>query len=93
MDWLDLAKDRNKWRVLVKTVGMDWLDLAKDRNKWRALVKTVGMEWLDLAKDRNKWRAVVNSVVKLHVPQNGNFLTRRETFFVNKTTLADSQQN
>ena len=88
MDWLDLAKDSDKWRALVNTVGTDWLDQSKDSDKWRALVNTVGTDWLDLAKDSDKWRALVNTVGTLHVPQNGNHLTRQETFcFVNKTNL------
>jgi hypothetical protein len=32
VDWIGLAKDRNRWRAL---------DLAKDRNRWRALVNSV----------------------------------------------------
>jgi hypothetical protein len=60
MDWQDLAKDTDRWRVLVTAVIKKW---------------NGGMDWQDLAKDTDRWRVLVNAVINLRLSQNtGNFL-------------------
>jgi hypothetical protein len=34
-----------------------------------------GVDWVHLAQDRFQWQAVVNTVMKILVPQDDNFLT------------------
>jgi len=76
-----VGERRGACRVLVgKPEGKR--PLGRPRPGWEEYIKiylqliAVAMEWLDLAEDRDKWRALINTVEKLRVPQNGNFLTR-----------------
>jgi hypothetical protein len=34
-----------------------------------------GMDWIGLAQNRDQWRSLVNTVMKLRVPQNAEFLS------------------
>jgi hypothetical protein len=52
VDWIGLARDRNRWRALVNSV----FNLRGDA------------DWICLAQDRDRWRALVNSVLNLRVP-------------------------
>jgi len=77
----DSGEGRGACRVLVgKPEGKR--PLGRPKRRWEEYIKiylqliAVAMDCLDLAEDRDKWRALVNTVEKLRVPQNGNFLTR-----------------
>jgi hypothetical protein len=64
VDWIGLAKDRNRWRWDgVMWTGLVWLRIGTGGE-----VGWGDVDWISLAKDRNRWRAVVNWVLNLRVP-------------------------
>jgi hypothetical protein len=80
VDWIGLAKDRNRWRALVNSVSnlrvpLNAENLSSKRRMWvdniRMDLGEVGwgdMDRIGVAQDRNRWRALVNSVSNLRVP-------------------------
>jgi len=64
MDWFELAQDRDRWRVLVRS-----------RRRWEDNIKMdlqeVGiraMDWFELAQDKDRWRTLVSALMNLQVP-------------------------
>jgi hypothetical protein len=70
MDWIDLAKGRDRWRAVVnavKTLGRSTLTVRWEDNIKMDLqeVKCGDMDWIELPQDRERWRAVVNAIINL----------------------------
>jgi hypothetical protein len=54
---------------------------GRPRSRWEDNIKIdlkeigyVGVDWIHLAQDREQWRALVSTVMKLRIPNVGEFL-------------------